>query len=74
MTTLHGRGRLQGCLLACFAKGKTRLVNVPQARLKETDRIAVMAAELAKLGAGGTVFVYEYGMLVTCRRAALLSS
>ncbi|MEK7275588.1 MAG: 3-phosphoshikimate 1-carboxyvinyltransferase, partial [Candidatus Desantisbacteria bacterium] len=26
----------------CFAKGETRLVNVPQARLKETDRISVM--------------------------------
>lgn len=37
--------------LACFAQGTTRLVNVPQARLKETDRIAVMAGELAKLGA-----------------------
>ena len=37
--------------LACFARGTTRLVNVPQARLKETDRIAVMRAELGKLGA-----------------------
>lgn len=37
--------------LACFARGVTRLVNVPQARLKETDRIAVMRAELEKLGA-----------------------
>ncbi len=36
---------------ACFAEGETRLVNVPQARLKETDRIAVMCRELAKLGA-----------------------
>lgn len=35
----------------CFAAGETRLVNVPQARLKETDRIAVMAAELSNLGA-----------------------
>ncbi len=35
----------------CFAKGETRLVNVPQARLKETDRIAVMREELAKMGA-----------------------
>jgi len=38
-------------VLACFAQGETRLVNVPQARLKETDRIAVMCAELKKLGA-----------------------
>ncbi len=35
---------------AVFAKGTTRLVNVPQARNKETDRIACMAAELKKLG------------------------
>lgn len=37
--------------LACFAEGETRLVNVPQARLKETDRIRVMRVELEKLGA-----------------------
>ena len=36
---------------ACFASGETRLRNVPQARLKEPDRIAVMARELAKMGA-----------------------
>jgi 3-phosphoshikimate 1-carboxyvinyltransferase len=36
---------------ACRAEGTTRLLNVPQARLKETDRIAVMAAELTKMGA-----------------------
>ena len=35
----------------CFASGETRLVNVPQARLKETDRIRVMYEELSKLGA-----------------------
>ena len=35
---------------ACFAEGETRLVNVPQARLKETDRIAVMCEELTKMG------------------------
>ena len=34
----------------CFAEGETRLVNVPQARLKETDRIAVMRQELTQLG------------------------
>jgi 3-phosphoshikimate 1-carboxyvinyltransferase len=37
--------------VACFAEGETRLVNVPQARLKETDRIAVMRGELMKMGA-----------------------
>ncbi len=36
---------------ACFAEGETRLVNVPQARIKETDRIAVMRQELIKMGA-----------------------
>jgi 3-phosphoshikimate 1-carboxyvinyltransferase len=36
---------------ACYAVGETRLVNVPQARLKETDRITVMREELAKMGA-----------------------
>ena len=35
---------------ACFAEGETRLTNVPQARMKETDRIAVMTEELLKLG------------------------
>jgi len=38
-------------VMGCFARGMTRLVNVPQARLKETDRIAVMRMELEKLGA-----------------------
>lgn len=36
---------------ACFAEGETRLINVPQARLKETDRISVMCTELSKMGA-----------------------
>jgi len=35
----------------CFAEGETRLVNVAQARLKETDRIHVMFEELSKMGA-----------------------
>lgn len=35
----------------CFAEGETRLVNVPQARMKETDRISVMCTELGKMGA-----------------------
>lgn len=61
-----GRSELVGCeidmnrtpdalpamaVTACFAEGETRLVNVPQAREKETDRIACMAKELAKIGA-----------------------
>jgi len=36
---------------ACFAREPVRLVNVPQARLKETDRITVMASELGRMGA-----------------------
>ncbi|MFZ2657056.1 MAG: 3-phosphoshikimate 1-carboxyvinyltransferase [Victivallales bacterium] len=36
---------------ACFAEGTTRLLNVPQARIKETDRIACMTCELRKMGA-----------------------
>lgn len=35
---------------AAFAEGTTRLLNVAQARNKETDRIACMAAELKKIG------------------------
>jgi len=35
---------------AAFAQGQTRLVNVPQARGKETDRIRAMATELGRLG------------------------
>lgn len=69
--------RLQGCeidlnatpdalpmmaVLACFARGVTRLVNVPQARLKETDRIQVMRIELEKLGA--KVKELEDGLLI----------
>jgi 3-phosphoshikimate 1-carboxyvinyltransferase len=38
-------------VIAAFASGTTRLLNVPQARKKETDRIACMARELVKLGA-----------------------
>jgi 3-phosphoshikimate 1-carboxyvinyltransferase len=49
-------------VLGCFARGTTRLVNVPQARIKETDRIAAMASELAKLG--GRVEELEDGLIV----------
>jgi 3-phosphoshikimate 1-carboxyvinyltransferase len=37
-------------VVGVFADGQTRLVNVPQARAKETDRIKCMAEELKKLG------------------------
>ena len=38
-------------VLATFAEGTTRLINVPQARTKETDRIRCMAEELTRMGA-----------------------
>ncbi|GHV89730.1 3-phosphoshikimate 1-carboxyvinyltransferase [Spirochaetia bacterium] len=38
-------------VLGCYAAGTTALVNVAHARIKETDRIAVMASVLGKLGA-----------------------
>lgn len=38
-------------VLGCYAQGETQLVNVPQARLKECDRIACMTRELRKMGA-----------------------
>ena len=65
--TVHATGKkLRGCSLdlnetpdalpamavaAALAEGETRLLNVPQARVKETDRIAVMNVELTKMGA-----------------------
>jgi len=41
-------------VVAAFAEGDTALVNVAHARIKETDRIAVMSSELAKLGVNCT--------------------
>jgi 3-phosphoshikimate 1-carboxyvinyltransferase len=41
-------------VLGCMAEGVTRLTNVAQARIKETDRIAVMARELRTMGADVT--------------------
>jgi len=38
-------------VMALFASGPTRLTNIASWRVKETDRIAAMAAELRKLGA-----------------------
>ncbi len=35
----------------CFADGKSEIINTPQARIKETDRIASMTCELRKMGA-----------------------
>ena len=41
-------------VVAAFAEGDTALFNVAHARIKETDRIAVMVKELAKLGVNCT--------------------
>ena len=38
-------------VVGCYAQGRTVFKNVAQARIKETDRIGVMAEELSKLGA-----------------------
>jgi 3-phosphoshikimate 1-carboxyvinyltransferase len=38
-------------VMALYAQGTTRLTNIASWRVKETDRIAAMAAELRKLGA-----------------------
>ena len=51
---------------ACFASGETKLRNVPQARLKETDRIAVMAQELRKMG--GSVEERQDGLIIREKR------
>ena len=52
---------LMSAVAAC-AKGTTRLLNVPQARIKETDRIACMTRELRKMGANITEL--EDGMVI----------
>ncbi len=38
-------------VLACYAKGKTRIYNAGRLRLKESDRLAAIANELKKMGA-----------------------
>ncbi|MCS6945720.1 MAG: 3-phosphoshikimate 1-carboxyvinyltransferase [Sutterellaceae bacterium] len=42
---------MTAAIVALFARGRTRLCGIGSWRVKETDRIAAMAAELAKLGA-----------------------
>jgi 3-phosphoshikimate 1-carboxyvinyltransferase len=42
---------MTACIVALFARGATRLTGIGSWRVKETDRIAAMAAELRKLGA-----------------------
>lgn len=49
----------------CFAEGESRILNVPQARIKETDRIAAMTCELRKMGAD--IEELEDGMIIRGR-------
>ncbi len=60
-------------VMALYAKGTTRLTNIASWRVKETDRIAAMAAELRKLGAAvveGADFI-EVAPPTTWRAAAI---
>lgn len=60
-------------VMALYARGATRLTNIASWRVKETDRIAAMAAELRKLGATvveGADFI-EVSPPVQWRSAAL---
>jgi 3-phosphoshikimate 1-carboxyvinyltransferase len=60
-------------MVALFARAPTRLVNIGSWRVKETDRIAAMAAELAKLGATPTAGDdwLEVAPLATFRHATI---
>jgi 3-phosphoshikimate 1-carboxyvinyltransferase len=64
--TVRGAARLRGiridanrwsdaalalAVVALFAEGATEIVNVPNLRIKETDRLAALECELGKLGA-----------------------
>lgn len=40
--------------LGCFAEGETRIVNAGRLRIKESDRLEALAAELGKMGAAVT--------------------
>jgi len=60
-------------ILGLFARAPTRLVNIGSWRVKETDRIAAMATELAKLGAtlaAGSDWL-EVAPLATFRHASI---
>lgn len=48
---------------ALFARGTTRISNVANLRIKETDRLAALATELSKLGAA--VEVFDDGLTIT---------
>jgi 3-phosphoshikimate 1-carboxyvinyltransferase len=59
-------------VLAAFAEGPTELINAAHARIKETDRIAVMTKELAKFGV--KCVEKPDGMVIYGRGAALTAS
>lgn len=54
-------------VVGCLAEGTTRIRNVAHARLKETDRIAVMSRELRAMGAD----IQEHEDGLTIRRSQL---
>ncbi len=49
-------------IAGCAAKGETRLLNVEQARLKESDRISVICSELKKMGA--QIYELDHGLVI----------
>ncbi len=54
-------------VVAAFAEGQTKLLNVPQARAKETDRIKCMAEELKKMNV--SVKELPDGLIVNASKA-----
>ncbi|HME51913.1 MAG TPA: 3-phosphoshikimate 1-carboxyvinyltransferase [Candidatus Lokiarchaeia archaeon] len=56
-------------VLAAFAEGTTRITNVENIRVKESDRIAVLATELQKIGAN--IIEYQDGLEIRGDASAL---
>ena len=48
---------------ACFAEGKTMIKDAAELRVKESDRLAVMASELTKMG--GKITEFADGLEIT---------
>jgi 3-phosphoshikimate 1-carboxyvinyltransferase len=55
-------------VVGCFAKGKTKLYNVEQARLKECDRISAITKELTRMGA--KIEEFEDGLTIEYSKLA----
>ncbi|MCK5004514.1 MAG: 3-phosphoshikimate 1-carboxyvinyltransferase [Candidatus Aminicenantes bacterium] len=49
-------------IAGCAAEGETRLLNVEQARLKESDRIRSICVELRKMGA--KIYELDHGLVI----------